>query len=288
MFSLLVWYNKGEEVTTQYKFERDIEMTNKKETRGAKAPRVKRLNIYNTDRHYNFNLAMRSDIESKIKVTRLNEQEIEAEMDMLRDSSGVLLKRNNKEYIIYQEKYKNDRLIQKLMAHAGGVSYYTNTIVPYHILKELAKNLNGECIYALKKKYTLEEIYNINLAFMATRVVIDVPVVLPNLNPYDVLFSLFDLKTDVDNVQFSFPPLRDYELGERNKHFYELKEDGLYYMKDRYRFSFFKYVQTSMSIWNMNIVLICESEKMFDTLESKVVKDRKKSATKRKGEFKNG
>lgn len=249
--------------------------------------RRKRLLVYNSDRFYNVNLMKTSDIEDKIKVTRLNEQEIEEEMDNLIETSKRFPRRNSLEYLIYQEKFKNDTLIKKIMNHAGGVSYYTDSIVPYHVLKDLASNLNGECVYALKPEYTPEEIQNINLAFMATRVVIDAPVVLPDTNPYDVLFALNDLKTDVDNVQFSFPPLTESEVGERHKRFYAKRSDGLYYMKTKYRFSFFRYIQTSLSIWNMNIYLVCETQEDLDALKKLITKDRKKSAATRKGEYKN-
>ena len=55
----------------------------------SSTPRVKRLNIYNTDRHFNINLMKREDIANKIKVNRLNEKEIEKEMDELSEVSVV-------------------------------------------------------------------------------------------------------------------------------------------------------------------------------------------------------
>ncbi|AII28411.1 hypothetical protein [Enterococcus phage ECP3] len=35
----------------------------------TKAPRVKRLNIYNTDRYFNINLMKKEDIAKKLKLT---------------------------------------------------------------------------------------------------------------------------------------------------------------------------------------------------------------------------
>lgn len=252
-----------------------------------KHPRQKRLLIGNTDRHYNVNYMLKSDIEDKIKVTKLNEAEIESEMDNLIATSKRFPRRNSLDYLIYQSRYKNDTLIKKVMEHAGGVSYYTDSIVPYHVLKDLAKNLDGECVYQLKKKFSVEEIHNINLAFMATRVVIDAPVILPEVNPYDVLFALHDIKTDVDEVQFSFPPLKEEVIQEHHKRFYVKRNDGLYHLKTKYKFSFFKYVQNSLSVWGANIHLVCEDPQDMEALKKLIDKDRKKSAMVRKGEFKN-
>ncbi|WP_459610021.1 hypothetical protein, partial [Bilophila wadsworthia] len=78
----------------------------------SSTPRVKRLNIYNTDRHFNINLMKREDIANKIKVNRLNEKEIEKEMDELSEVSVVtpvwtMNMKNEKSYLLYQEKYTN-------------------------------------------------------------------------------------------------------------------------------------------------------------------------------------
>lgn len=251
-------------------------------TKEVKAPRVKRLLIQNSDRYYNVNLMKRSDIEEKIKVTRLNEQAIEEDMDILAARSIRYPAKDQNSYIIYQEKYTNDNLITKMMKHAGGISYYTDSIVPYYILQELSSNLNSECIYSLRPNFSVKEIENIDLAYTATRVIIDCPIVIPDMSPYDLLFILHDLKTNVDNVQLSFPSLTEAEFKPRHKEYYH-KVGNLYEVKPNYKFSFFKHVQTSLSIWKMNLFLVADSDEDYAELQALIDQDMSKRSSTRRG-----
>lgn len=245
-----------------------------------KQPRIKRLNIYNTDRYFNINLMKRSDIASKIKVTRLNEKEIEKDMDSLAEQSHRLPVKDNKSYILYQEKYTNDTLIQKLLTHGGSVSYYTNTIVPYYILKELARNLTSEVVYPTKTHYENREIENIQLSFTACPVTIDCPVVVPDISPYDILFALHPLKTNVDKIQISFPWLAESEIQERHKKYYHKVQDH-YELKPEIKYEYFKYVQTSLSIWAMNIWLVCDSDQDYQAVDTFVQAEKQKRSASR-------
>ncbi len=250
-----------------------------------KEPRVKRLNIYNTDRYFNINLMKRSDIVNKIKVNRLNEKEVEAQMDKLAEqSSPRLAHKDDKSYILYQEKYTNDRLIQKVLKHGGSVTYYTDTIVPYYILQQLASNLTSEVVYPAKQHYENREIENVQLSFTACPVTIDCPVVIPDVSPYDVLFSLHPLKTSVDKVQISFPWLSEKEASPRHEEFYHKVEDrdGYHYeVKPKYKYDYFKYVQTSLSIWAMNIWLVCDSDEDYEEVDSYINLERAKRTANR-------
>lgn len=243
--------------------------------------RAKRLNILNTDRHLNVNLMKREDIENKVKVHRLNEEEIEQEMDELHKKSRRYPIRNNKEYLIYQEKYTNDTLIAKIIQHGGGVSYYTNTILPYQVLTQLSRNLNSEVIYSIRKPFTDKEQENIELSYMGTKVIIDCPVVIPDTNPYDLLFCLEKIKTNVDKVQLSFPPLRETEIAERHKEYYE-KIGDLYYVKASYKYKYFQHVQTSLSLWKMNIWLVTNTPKEHKELTEIIDKVKEKRSPKKK------
>lgn len=245
--------------------------------------RVKKLNIFNTDRYFNVNLMKRTDIEEKRKITRLNEATIEEEMDLLEARSRKYPVRDTNSYLIFQEKYTNDALIEKVISHGGEVSYYTDTVVPYYVLKQLAMNLESEVIYTLRPEFTEKEQENIELSYMATRVVIDVPIVLPDMSPYDLLFILHPLKTNVDRVQLSFPPLHKDELSERHMEYYEqVPNTDLYTMKPHYKYSFFKYIQTSLSIWKMNIWIVCDNTADYDAMNNFVQKDLSKRSVTRK------
>lgn len=220
------------------------------------------------------------DIEDKIKVHRLNEKVIETEMDILEQKSRHLSLRDTKAYLIYQEKYTNDKLIRKIISHGGGVSYYTSSVVPYYVLKQLANHTESEVVYAVKKEFTDREKENIELSFMATKVIIDCPMILPDMSPYDLLFALHDLKTNVDKVQLSFPPLT--EVGERHEEYYE-QRNGKYYVKPNYKYMFFKYIQHSLSLWKMNIWIVADSPEDYNKLERIINKEKEKRSPKKKG-----
>lgn len=239
----------------------------------------KRLNVGNTNRHYNINLMKSADIERKIKIHRLNEDKIEKEMDTLEKRSRHLPLRDTKEYLIYQEKYTNDKLIRKVISHGGSVSYYTTSVVPYYVLTQLANHTDSEVVYSIKKEYTDRERENIELSYMATKVIIDCPMVIPDMSPYDLLFALHDLKTNVDKVQLSFPPLK--EIGERHKEYYELR-DGKYHVKPHYKYMFFEYIQHSLSLWKMNIWLVSSDKVDYEALQRLIDKAKRKRSPKKK------
>jgi hypothetical protein len=226
-----------------------------------KQTRQKRLNLYNSDRYYNFKVTTLADINNFVKVTRLNEKEIEAEMDELAEQAKLtLLARNKTHYMLFNEVYNNDTLINKLYRYGGKVSFYTNTPVPYYIVKHVGKRLNSQVIYGLQPTYPEEMLKNVELTFTACPTVVDVPVVLPDVNPYDILFSLHDLKASVDKVQFSFPMLHKSEMRDENYKYYH-KVGEYYALKTKFKFEWFKIVQVSLSIWGMNIYLVADTEK---------------------------
>lgn len=235
--------------------------------------RSKSLLIGNSDRYYNLQLISSKPLEDKIKITRLNEDEIEKQMDELAAKTRRVPLKDEEAYILYQEKYTNDRLIDKIINHGGRVTYYTDTVVPLYVIKGLSMHTASEVVYSMRKKFTKREIENVMEAFKATEVKIDVPIVIPDMSPYDILFSLHSLKTNVDAIQLTFPPLHEKEMGERHNKYYELKDDGYYHMKSLYKFRFFKYIQTSLSTWAMHIHIICFSKEEYDGIDEYVQED---------------
>lgn len=223
-----------------------------------KESRKKRLTIYNTDRYYNVNLLVRGDLEAKIVVSELNKKAIQTEMDELKKASDLLPAKNTKEYIIYQDLNNDDKLVKDVITHSKSVSYYTNTIAPFHVIKDLASNVGSEVIFGSRPKFSYDDVDNVSLTFMACPVVIDIPVIIPDISPYDVLFMLHPLKTNVDKVQLSFPRLNAEEITPRHKEYYH-RVGKFYEVKPEYKYKYFKYVQTSLSIWAMNIYIICDS-----------------------------
>ena len=237
-----------------------------------KQPRQKRLTIYNTDRYFNVNLMLRSELEEKVKVTKLNEKAIEEDMDALARESGRLKERNDKSYIMYQESYLNDTLLHKLMNHAGSLTYYTDTTVPYYVVKGLANNPKSEAVYGARKDFTFDEVDNVALMYTASSVVIDLPVVIPDISPYELLFMLHPLKTNVDKVQLSFPRLKHNEMSERHMKYYHKVGDH-YEVKPKIKYRYFKYIQTSLSIWKMNIYIVCDSKDDYNAVNLLIQKE---------------
>ena len=237
--------------------------------------RQRRLNIFNSDRIHNLNLTTKQEEANFTKVTRLNEKKIEQEMDQLKEKSTRFNKRNKKRYLIYKERYGNDTVQDKIFNHGGYISYYTTDRIPIPVIGRLAAIPQSEAIFLCKKDFSLEEVRNVHLASMATKVTIDVPIVLPDMNVYDYLFSLYPLRYHVDKVNISFPALSEKEIQERHKPFY-IFYNGMYHLKAIYKYQCFQYLREPLSTWKMNIWLVCDSKQDLHKVEEMVRKDNKR------------
>lgn len=237
--------------------------------------RKKSLNVHNTDRMFNLNLTTKQDEADFIKVTRINEKEIERDMDELKKVSKRYNRRNDKKYMLYKQRYGNDTVQSKILDHGGFVYYYTQDRVPIPVINKLAGVPQSEIIYFCRREHELEDVKNIQLASMATKVTIDVPIVLPDINVYDYLFSLHPLRYHVDKVKISFPPLREDEIQNRHKKYY-VYYNGAYHLKSKYKYECFRLLQEPLSTWKMNIWLVCDSKRDMKMVEDMVVRDNKR------------
>ena len=234
----------------------------------------KTLTIYNSDRYFNIATKDKETINNSIKVTRLNEQEIENKMDDIKIKSGRYKIKDNNRYMFFNEKYNNDKLIEKVCNYAEGVFYYTDSVVPYYVFKQLSNKEDSAVIYRMREKFTDKEIDNIALSFMGTKVIIDISVVLPSVNPYEIIRNLHAVKTNVDEVHLTFPYLAT--INEQQKDFYELK-NGKYYLKPEYQVDFAERLRVSLSVWKMYIyILVDEEEKDNIILHINKIKKSKK------------
>lgn len=237
--------------------------------------RKKSLNVHNTDRMFNLNLTTKQEEADFTKVTRINEKEIERSMDELKRKSRRFNRRDNKKYLLYKQRYGNDTIQDKVFDHGGFVYYYTTDKVPIPVVNRLAGVPQSEVIYFCKKEHELEDVVNVQLASMATQVTVDVPIVLPDINPYDYLFSLYPLRYHVDKIKLSFPSLREDEIQSRHKKYYVLY-NGAYHLKAKYKYECFNALKEPLSTWKMNIWLVCDSERDLKMVEAMVVKDNKR------------
>ncbi|ASR79823.1 hypothetical protein JANET_153 [Bacillus phage Janet] len=234
-----------------------------------KMARKRLCNIYNSDRSINANFTLVKDENAAIKVTRLNEEEVEQAMDKLSEQSELFPIRDDKRYMIFKQKYGNDTLNSKIFKHGGYIQYYSEGKAPIPVINALAKVPTSEIIYAPQKEYPRDVVENVHLASMATSVVVDVPIVLPDINVYDYLFALYPLRYHVDKVRVSFPPLEPEEMTKERKKYYT-KRKGKYYMKPQYKYECFCHLQEPLSTWKMNIWLVCDTEKDRDTVKELV------------------
>ena len=225
----------------------------------------KTLTIYNSDRYFNIDVKDKSDISDSIKVTRLNEDEIESSLDVLASAQSRYKVKDNNTYMLFNEKYNNDKLIQKVCNHGGRVLYYTDTTVPYYIFKQLTSLKDSAIIYKMREAFTPKGVDNIALSYMGTKVIIDVSVVLPNVNPYDIIRALHPIKTNVDEVHLTFPKLKSIEPGQER--FYYHTSDG-YELKTKYKLDFAEHLRVSLSVWKMYIYILVDDMDKADIQEA--------------------
>ncbi|AMQ66638.1 hypothetical protein BH753_gp156 [Bacillus phage Shbh1] len=237
--------------------------------------RKKSLNVHNTDRLFNLNLTTKQEESSFIKVTSVDSASIRSRLIPLKKQSTRFSKRDKKTYMIYKQRYGDDTLQNLVFDHGGFVYYYTTDKVPIPVITKLAEVPQSEIIYFCKKEHKFDDVRNVQLASMATKVSVDVPIVLPDINPYDYLFSLYPLRYHVDKVRISFPALREGEIEDRHREYYVFY-NGAYHLKSKYKYECFKYLQDPLSTWKMNIWLICDSLKDQNKIEEMIQRDHRR------------
>lgn len=232
----------------------------------------KSLTIYNSDRYFNMHVKDKHDFDEYIKVTRLNEVEIEKEMDELISKSSRYTIKNNKKYMLFNEYYNNDRLIEKICTHGGSVIYYTDTLLPYYVFKQLSNSKNAMVVYQMKKAFTPKQLDNIALSYMGLKVVIDVSIVFPYVNPYNIIKSLYSLRMNVDEVHLSFPRLK--EINEKQTKFY-VNDGEAYTVKASYKYDFAERLRLPLSVWKMYMYIITSTKKDNELVSDIITKYKK-------------
>lgn len=241
-------------------------------------PRKKKLNVGNTDRHFNINLVNLEAEEKPVLVTDKNRDDIKSEMEVLRRKSRRLRVNNETSYLMDYDRSMDDALFASLCEHGGCIKFRSDTVIPYYVTKQLANNPSSGAIYKMRYPFSVDEQHNVELSFMSTETSVEVDIKLPEDGPWELVFALSCLKTNLDNVYINFPLVTRDELVSNYEHYYEQVAEG-YSLKAEYRYQFFKYIQTSLSIWKMNIYLNCESQAVYDEMNSFVQADIKKRST---------
>ncbi|UVT34910.1 hypothetical protein [Staphylococcus phage vB_SauM-V1SA20] len=186
-------------------------------------------------------------------------------MDNLANKSTRYILRDDKHYMLFNEKYNNDKLIEKICKHGGQVTYYTDSVVPYYVLKDLSAHPKSSVVYRMRSKFNNKEMDNIALSFMGTKVIIDISVVFPYVNPYDIIRSLYDVKTNVDEVHLSFPRISSIDAKQGKYYTYDKEA---YKLKPRYTLDFADKLRVSLSVWKMYIYILASKEnKDYEIIE---------------------
>ena len=92
---------------------------------------------------------------------------------------------------------------------------------------------------------------------MGTKVIIDISVVLPNVNPYEVIRNLYPLKTNVDEVHLTYPRLK--EITKEQAKFYQWDGEA-YELKSYYKVDFAERIRVSLSVWKMYIFILTDTK----------------------------
>ncbi|ALA46609.1 hypothetical protein NIGALANA_152 [Bacillus phage Nigalana] len=238
----------------------------------AKNVRKRTVNIHNSDRSVNANYTTVEKEAEGIKVTALNAEELYRTLGELKDESTIITERDENKYLVYQQRYGDDTLNNLVFDHGGFIQYYVTGKASVHVINKLAGVPESEIIYGPKKEYTADEVENVRLASMATSTVVDAPIVLPDINVYDYLFSLHSLRYHVDKVRISFPALEAEEITEERSKYYE-ERDGKFYVLPEYKYKCFCHLQEPLSTWKMNIWIVCDDA--FDANEVECLVDTK-------------
>lgn len=234
----------------------------------------KTLTIYNSDRYFNIHTKTKDEFSEYIKVTRLNEDDIEKEMDELESKSRRYKMKTDKKYMLFNEQYNNDRLIEKICNHSSGVIYYTDTVLPYYVFKQLTSNKNAVVVYRMNEEFSDKQIDNIALSYMGVKVIIDVAITFPYVNPYLVVKGLYSLKMSVDEVHLSFPRL--ININKEQEKFYYYDGEG-YDVKPKYKYDFTTKIKLPLSVWKMYLYIITNTEKDFEQVNDIITKVKKEN-----------
>lgn len=239
--------------------------------------RQKKLTVGNTDRHFNLNLLLESEYRGRATpVNKDSFKEIQRDMNELRAQSRRLPVMDDNLYEITYTTDMDDGLFTDLCNHGGGIKFRTSTVAPYYVIQQLANNPDSEIIYTRIESIDSKRRQNVELAFMATKTSVEVDITLPMEGPWDLVFDLEPLKLTLDNLYLRFPIITDRrDIPKGFIHMYEKLPEG-YRLLPEYRYKYFKHIQTSLSIWKVNIYLICEDTDVLQELEELKKLDRPK------------
>ena len=240
--------------------------------------RKKTLNINNTDNYYNLTLESVEEQSHRMVILPDDAKKIHTALGVLRNSEEWLNVEKRPTFIYIPRSIPDifESGIVDIMEMGVDVTYLTRFPVSDKVLDTFAKLDLGKIVYQLGQYPSKPLITNVIKAYEATRVSIDMPVILPNITPYDVIKAMSPFGTSVDNLEIDFPPLHEKEITPFNKSYYYmgLTKNPLWHCYPKSQFDFIKSLQRSMSAWGIHIVLTYHSEGEKKSIEELVAGDR--------------
>lgn len=251
--------------------------------------RKKRLLIGNSDRFYNFSLISESLFNDVDKITFRNINKYRKEMSNIDNKNKKndplgLYKKTGKNYWLYSDSGASLEMIKDLLHYGNRLTYITDKEISKSLINLLAVAKHREVVY-LYNSITENMVDNIIEAHKActTSAYIELD---PLDNPEKILFNLYRLRTNLDNLYIRFKKLSDEEysnLSESDKTKFSKINNNWEYTPEN-KFKRFKAIKTSLSIWGINIKIILGAD-IYD-LEKLAINDKKKVKTPKRVDMK--
>lgn len=250
-------------------------------TKGKKSRkgRKKHLTLYNTDKFYNLTLSLVDEVKDRQPVNVLTKADIDK---YILETNPVDLLTDNRKFMYDQGALIDDNYVITMIKKGMDVYYHTMDpraghagTVPDDVLDAYAQSNRGAVVFGMEKEPHRDYVTSVEKAHEATKVIIDCPVVIPDVEPNQVVMALAPLSTNVDEVQVDMMPLHDGEMADFRKAFYYYSiADDLYRPYPQSKFDWFKVIKNPLSGWGMSINLFYQDETEKKALDSLVAKDR--------------
>ena len=202
--------------------------------------------------------------------------------DYMIKTNPVDILQDDTKYLYIQGSLLDDNYVITMIKKGMNVFYHTNDsrrghagLVPDNVLEAYALSNRGAIIFGMEKEPHRDYIANVEQAHEATKVIIDCPVVIPDVSPNGVLMSLAPLSTNVDEVQVDMMPLHSEELRDFEKPYYYFSiVSNLYEVYPKSMFDYFKQLKSPLSGWGMIINLLVNDTNSIATINDLVKQDK--------------
>lgn len=265
-------------------------------TKAKTGKRVKHLTIGNTDKYKNYHTITNQEIEAMVPVNFRNV------ISVLKD----VTKKFNKG-IIPTETYRYDMtMTSDVIAEKDvikiiemGVPFIYHVAIPDssdrsqadnnkfkitgslgvtdNIMDALARSSAETAIMYTYSAYAKPLVSEVEKAHECTKVIFEVPLVVPDMSAHNVVVAFDPYKTNIDEVQIDLPPLKQFEIDGGNadvadirKRFYINKLDGLWYPATKTKYNLYKSLQREFSDWGTYVTMVCQDEKEREALDKLV------------------